>query len=213
MARVYGAGGLRRSAPPAADDLGALAVAADASHSIRAHDPQPDTVRLSPRTPRHLPHVGWREWIALPELGIDRIKVKVDTGARSSTLHAFDVEPFERDDTAWVRFVAHPYQRDLSLTSRCEARLVDHRRVRSSVGQVEERPVILTPVRIGGETFDIELTLTGRDAMGFRMLLGREAVRHRFVVDPGRSYLGGPRAPAAVRREHRGLPAEPEVKP
>jgi len=156
------------------------------------------------RAPRdELPHIGWREWIVLPELGIEWIKVKVDTGARSSTLHAIDVERFDRDGAPWVRFAVHPYQRDSEQTVRCEAPLVDERHVRSSVGHVQYRPVIAAVVRSGSHAWPIELTLTNRDAMGFRMLLGRQAIRHRFVVDAGRSYLAGPRPPLAVRRIHR----------
>lgn len=156
------------------------------------------------RAPRaDLPHMGWREWVALPGLGIDWIKVKVDTGARSSTLHAIDVHRFERDGAAWVRFAVHPYQRDFAKTVRCEAPLVDERHVRSSVGHVQHRPVIRAVVRSGAVEWPVEITLTNRDAMGFRMLLGRQAIRHRFVVDPGRSYLAGRRPPLAVRRIHR----------
>ena len=156
------------------------------------------------RKPRpELPHIGWREWIALPDLGVEWIKVKVDTGARSSSLHAIDVHRFEKDGAPWVRFAVHPYQRNFDVTVRCEAPLVDERHVRSSVGHVQHRPVIETVVRSGERAWPIELTLTNRDAMGFRMLLGRQAVRHRFVVDPGRSYLAGPRPPLAIRRSHR----------
>lgn len=138
-----------------------------------------------------LPAVGWREWLALPELGIERIKVKVDTGARTSALHAFDVESFERDGCTWVRFLVHPIQKDFDTTVETEAPLVDRRHVRSSSGKATLRPVIRTTVRLGTELWPIELTLVRRDVMGFRMLLGRQALRRRFVVDPGRSFLHG----------------------
>lgn len=132
--------------------------------------------------------LGWREWAALPELGIGRIKVKVDTGARSSALHAFDVVREERAGETWVRFKIHPVQRDARETIEARARLVDEREVRSSTGRATLRPVIETRIVIGGEAWPIEITLVRRDLMGFRMLLGRQAVRRRFLVDPGRSF-------------------------
>ena len=135
--------------------------------------------------------VGWREWISLPELGVERIKAKVDTGARSSALHAFGMERFTRDGASWIRFRIHPRQKSAKDEVAAEARVIDERRVKSSSGAVTLRPVILTTLSWFGETREIELTLTRRDAMGFRLLLGREALRGRFVVDPGRSYLGG----------------------
>ena len=136
-----------------------------------------------------LPIIGWREQLALPDLGIPEVKAKIDTGARSSALHAFDVETFERDGKPMVRFKVHPYQRDAQRTVTAEAELIDQRQVRNSGGQAQVRPVIETTVEINGYTFPIELTLTNRDAMGFRMLLGRQAVRRRFLVDAGRSFL------------------------
>ncbi|MGM0556668.1 MAG: ATP-dependent zinc protease [Myxococcota bacterium] len=133
--------------------------------------------------------IGWREWIALPELGIERIKAKVDTGARSSALHAIRIEEFERDGDDWVRFQVHPKQRDASETVACEYPVHDRRSVRSSVGHQQNRIVIRPKVEVMGRAFPIDLTLTNRDAMGFRMLLGREATRGRFLVDPGASFL------------------------
>jgi hypothetical protein len=138
-----------------------------------------------------LPLIGWREWIALPELGVRRVKVKVDTGARSSSLHAWEIEEFLRDDVPWVRFLLHPLQRSIEESVRAEARLLEYRPVRSSTGHQSMRPVIVTPVRLLDQTWAIELTLASRDEMGFRMLLGREAVRGRFLVHPGASYFGG----------------------
>ena len=138
---------------------------------------------------RELAKIGWREWVGLPELDISRIKVKVDTGARSSSLHAFDIEVFSRGRRDYVRFTVHPVQRELKTTVHCVAELHEHRHVKSSSGHREYRPIIRTLVQLGGERWPIDLTLTTRDAMGFRMLLGREAIRKRFVVDPGRSYL------------------------
>ena len=136
-----------------------------------------------------LPVIGWREQIAIPELGIPEIKAKIDTGARSSALHAFDVETFERDGKQMVRFKVHPYQRDSQQTVTAEAELLDQRHVRNSGGSAQLRPVIHTIVELGGTRWSIELTLTNRDVMGFRMLLGREAVRRRFLVDAGKSFL------------------------
>jgi hypothetical protein len=138
---------------------------------------------------QELPLIGWREWVALPALGVYATKAKIDTGARSSALHAFDLEHFERDGVAMVRFQAHPIQRDDSHAVTAEAVLLDRRTVRSSGGHEQLRPVIKTPVQVGNVIWPIELTLTSRDAMGFRMLLGRQAVRNRFLVDPGQSYL------------------------
>ena len=142
-------------------------------------------------TPRHLARLGWREWVSLPDLRIDRIKVKIDTGARTSALHAFDVKIVSRGRTEFVRFKVHPVQRDSATTIEAEAPLLERRYVRDSGGKETLRPVIQTNLEVLGDRWPIELTLVARDAMGFRMLLGRQAVRGRFVVDPGRSYFGG----------------------
>jgi hypothetical protein len=136
--------------------------------------------------------IGWREWVALPELGIAQLKAKVDTGARTSALHAFTVETFRHeDDTEWVRFGVHPDQRSTETELFCEAPVLDKRKVRDSGGHQEERFVIETEIVLGSERLRVELTLTARDDMLFRMLLGRTAMRRRFVVDPSRSYLLG----------------------
>jgi hypothetical protein len=135
------------------------------------------------------PVVGWREWLALPGLRIPAIKAKVDTGARSSALHAFDVEIFSADGKEFVRFKVHPFQRDSATTVECVAELYDRRTVRSSAGHESMRPVILADIELDHERWTVELTLTRRDAMGFRMLLGRQAVRRRFRIEPGRSFL------------------------
>ncbi len=137
-----------------------------------------------------LPVIGWREWVGLPDLGIKWIKVKVDTGARSSSLHAFDLEVFEREDENWVRFSVHPVQRKSDKAIRVEAKVLEYRSVRSSSGKASMRPVIVTNVKLHGVSWPVELTLANRDEMGFRMLLGREAFRKRFVVDAGGSYFG-----------------------
>jgi hypothetical protein len=146
---------------------------------------------VTKRVEPSLPVIGWREWVGLPDFGIKHIKVKVDTGARSSSLHAFDLREFERDGEEWVRFQVHPVQRSSIRSVEIEAQVVEHRSVRSSSGKAAIRPVILTRVRLMGITWPVELTLASRDEMGFRMLLGREAFRRRFLVDAGKSYCGG----------------------
>lgn len=133
--------------------------------------------------------IGWREWVALPDLGLTEIKAKIDTGARSSALHAFDIEAFSRSGKEMVRFKVHPYQDDTSRVVVAKAELLDWRQVRNSGGQTQLRPCVSTPVALGGQSWAIELTLTNRDEMGFRLLLGRQALRDRFLVDPGRSFL------------------------
>lgn len=136
--------------------------------------------------------VGWREWVHLPDLlGEGWVKAKVDTGARTSAIHAWDVAPFERDGRTWVRFQLHPRQHDDAHVVAAEAPLVEEREVRSSNGEVELRPVIETAVARQGRRHVIELTLTNRDQMGFRMLLGRSGIAGWALVDPGTSYLLG----------------------
>ncbi len=139
--------------------------------------------------------VGWREWVRLPDLlpaPDEWVKAKIDTGARTSAIHAWDLRHVERDGETWLRFSLHPRQRDDTHEVVAEARLVEEREVRSSNGEVETRVVVETTVAIGSHpAFPIELSLTNRDQMGFRMLLGRTAMAGRVLVDPGRSYLTG----------------------
>lgn len=146
--------------------------------------------------------LGWREWVSIEGWSVPHIKAKVDTGARTSSLHAFDVEPFERGGVDWVRFEVHPWQRSGSDGVLVEAPVVEYRKIKSSTAEIQQRPVVLAAVSIAGVADEIELTLTNRDEMGFRMLLGRQALRGRFAVDPGKSYLGG-RPPRSVRVRNR----------
>ncbi|MBK1654767.1 ATP-dependent zinc protease family protein [Allochromatium vinosum] len=135
--------------------------------------------------------LGWREWLALPELGLPAIKAKVDTGARTSTLHAFYVDTFRRDGRLYARFGVHPLQQRADLVIHGEAPVIDRRQVSDSGGHREERYVIETRLALAGQTWPIELTLTNRETMLFRMLLGRTAINGRALVDPEKSFLTG----------------------
>lgn len=143
---------------------------------------------LPPRSAKKK-RIGWREWVRLPDLGIPRIKAKIDTGARTSALHAFKVTPFSKDGAAYVRFAVHPIQRQRTPEIPCVALVIDHRGVTDSGGKVEQRYVIRTMLKLGKSRWPVELTLTNRDQMGFRMLIGRQALRRRYVVDPSRSFI------------------------
>ncbi|QDV65281.1 ATP-dependent zinc protease family protein [Crateriforma conspicua] len=150
---------------------------------------QPPTPGPAPTTPLFV--CGWREWASLPQLNVPRIKVKIDTGARSSALHAFDLETFREQGKEFVRFAIHPHQHRDSQPIVATAPILEHRMIRSSNGEASERIVIRTALRLMGEEFPVDLTLANRDAMGFRMLVGREALRGRFLVDSNQSFLGG----------------------
>ena len=146
--------------------------------------------------------VGWREWVALPAIDVPWVKAKLDTGARSSALHAFDIE--ELDDGARVRFHVRPWQDSDRDAVAVECPIHDRRLVRSSSGHAEHRYVVLVELQLCGRRVQAETTLTNRDEMGFRMLVGRQALRQGgFVVDASRSFVGG-KAPRPVRRRNRG---------
>jgi len=144
--------------------------------------------------------IGWREWVGFPDLGIPQIKAKVDTGARTSCLHAFLVEPFERNGVAWVRFDIHPNQRSSKDVLSCAAPVLDRRLVRDSGGHEELRYVIETTVSIGDRMHAVEVTLTDRDSMKFRVLLGRTAMSGQYIVDPDSSYLRGKKKRPAKKK-------------
>lgn len=139
----------------------------------------------------NVPVIGWREWLTVPALNIDRIKAKIDTGARTSSIHAYDVELCTVRGATHVSFVVCPEQRRRQPAIRCVSELIDERMVTSSSGHRERRYVVKVDVGLGGIVVPIELTLANRDTMGFRMLLGREAIRNRFLINPGRSHLAG----------------------
>lgn len=139
-------------------------------------------------TQRPLDVIGWREWIGLPDMGIRRIKAKIDTGAKSSAIHAYNIRVFSRGGTEIVAFDLHPRQNNDKVIVSTESEILEFRRVRNSGGTVTTRPVIMTHVLLFGRRFPIELTLANRDEMGYRMLIGREAIRGRFLVDVNDSY-------------------------
>ena len=141
------------------------------------------------RTPSPSMIVGWREWVALPDLGLPAVKAKVDTGAKTSSLHAYDLHTFREDERERVRFAVHPLQRNEQLVVRAVADVIDERTVVSSNGHEEIRVVIRTDLRLGDATWPIELTLTDRRSMRLRMLLGREALDGRILVDVSSSYF------------------------
>lgn len=144
---------------------------------------------VAKKTKKLRPMIGWREWADLPDFDVSRVNAKIDTGAKSSAIHAFRIRETVLDGVDHVEFYLHPVQRRKKPEVFCRAPVADRRVIRSSNGQEEERYVIETRLKLGGRLWKIDLTLTNRDAMGFRLLLGRDALRRKFIIDPGASYL------------------------
>ena len=138
-----------------------------------------------------LPLLGWREWVGLPELNIAQIKAKVDTGARSSALHAFVIDPYRKGGQRWIMFSIHPRQKHSDVSIECHAPIKDRRLVTDSGGHKQRRYVIETRLILGQSVITAEMTLTNRDSMLFRMLIGRTTMNNRFIIDPNASYLQG----------------------
>lgn len=153
-----------------------------------------------PSSPSDQLVIGWREWVSLPDLGLTRVKAKIDTGARTSALHAFRVERFRERGAPWARLHVHPRQRDTETVAIVEVPIVDQRSVSDSGGHREKRIVIQSMLRLGEVEWPIELTVTNRDTMLFRMLLGRTAMAGKVMVDPRRSYLAG-KSPGRGRKK------------
>ena len=135
--------------------------------------------------------IGWKEWVALPDLQIPAIKAKVDTGARTSALHASEITEFTKPSGRWVRYIVQPLRKHPEIEIPCESKLLDERDIKNSGGQVESRYVIETTIVLGGVTWSTTLSLTSRDDMLFRMLIGRTALRDRVIIHPGEKYLTG----------------------
>lgn len=138
--------------------------------------------------------IGWEEWCTLPDLNLHAVKAKVDTGAKTSALHAYDIEPFKKRGKDFVRFKVHPIQKNREITCVCEAPMIDYRSVTSSNGEKEKRYVIETTFQLGEVSFISEITLTSRFGMAFRMLLGKEALKKgKLIVDPAKALALGKR--------------------
>ncbi|MEZ5895738.1 MAG: RimK/LysX family protein [Parvularculaceae bacterium] len=135
--------------------------------------------------------IGWREWAALPELDVERIKVKIDTGAKTSAIHAFNIRETDHDGVLYAEFVLHPEQRRAKPAIKCTAPIIDRRAIKSSNGMVQERLIIRTALVMGERSWPIDLSLTNRDEMDYRMLVGRDALRKNIIIRPGKSFLLG----------------------
>ena len=146
---------------------------------------------------------GWREWVSLPGVGVPWIKAKLDTGARTSAIHAFDLVELDREGERWVQFSVHPWQKSHDDVAEVTCPVIDTREVRSSNGQSEQRYAVRMEVGLVGRRITTAVTLSNRDEMGFRMLIGREALEQGFLVDSARSYAGG-RPRRSVRRRNWG---------
>jgi ribosomal protein S6--L-glutamate ligase len=135
--------------------------------------------------------IGKEEWCSLPLLCIESIKVRVDTGAKTSAIHAINIMPFKKEGVRWVRYEVHPIEEDDHITVECESRIVGRRRIKSTNGEADVRYIVASTLSISGHSWDIELSLANRDAMGYRMLLGRQAMAGKVLVDPQASFLQG----------------------
>jgi ribosomal protein S6--L-glutamate ligase len=152
--------------------------------------------------------IGWKEWFSLDCIALPAIKGKIDTGAKTSALHAFNIETFYIEDVEYVRFDIHPLQKNKRLVRSCISRVIDRRMVSDSSGKKEKRIVIKSDLKIGDKKIRVELTLTNRDNMSFRMLLGREAImRAKMIVDISKSFVQGKLKKSKVLRLYR------EIKP
>ncbi len=161
-----------------------------------------------PKSISRKPLIGWREWVGLPQLGVDQIKAKIDTGARTSAIHAFKIRALTDGGVPYVSFRLHPVQRRKTPEIECVAPVHDRRRVRSSNGEQQMRYVIRTPIILGAHEVLAEVTLADRDQLGFRMLLGRELLRTHFLIDPGRSFLAGSPQIDSAAEQMAALPSE-----
>lgn len=165
----------------------------ETSLSLEGSAAQRPSASSEPTDDAALQVIGWREWVGLPDLHVKRIKAKVDTGARSSSIHAFDVETYRSGQIERVHFRIHPVQFRDDFVVEADAAILERRHIRSSNGEVSERIVIRTQLEIQRRRMWVDLTLANRDTMGFRMLIGREAIRGRYLVDPSASYRAGTR--------------------
>lgn len=132
--------------------------------------------------------VGWKEWCSLPDLGIPIIKAKIDTGARTSSLHTTHMEHFKQNQKDYVKFMLYPLQKNTAIQKLCQAEVIDLRHIKNSGGHIEERAVIRTHLQLGSNQWPIEITLTNRNSMRFRMLLGRQAFKSNICINPNKPY-------------------------
>lgn len=149
--------------------------------------------------------IGWEEWVTLPKLRLPLVKVKIDTGAKISALHAVDIKPVTRNGIACVKFTTHPFINDKSIERTTCLPIYDERKISSSNGKKESRYIIKTPLKLDKQFFDIEISLTNRALMRFPMLLGREAIRQFAIVDPAKSYCLGKKSPVIAKQFYDGL--------
>ena len=147
--------------------------------------------------------IGKEEWCALPDLGLPAIKARIDSGAKTSALHAFNIHLVEEGGKRYVHFDIHPMQNDRKTIQSCRGLLVDKRTIKSSSGEMERRPVIRTTLTLGGESWEIEVSLTNRDSMGYRMLIGREAMADRVLIDPDTALCLGTVSKDEVKKHYR----------